>query len=154
MEYHLIKDFTDPIFKNAFIEYFNELGIQVKDFDGLFDLMNNEGGNQAFIVTQADECIAFLQFRNDELNHWFFKEEVCFIREFWVKLDFRKRHIGVELMNQIEAYARNMNIYKLILTTHTAEAFYLKNGFVVDKSYIANNGQSVMIKSINNKVET
>ena len=31
----LISDFTDPLFQRAFQQYFGELGIAVKDWDGL-----------------------------------------------------------------------------------------------------------------------
>ena len=39
----LISDFSDLLFQTAFKTYFSELGINVKDWDGLFREMNDEG---------------------------------------------------------------------------------------------------------------
>ncbi len=45
----LISDFTDPLFLKAFQKYFAEFGIEVKDWDGVFAEMNNEGDNESFV---------------------------------------------------------------------------------------------------------
>ena len=62
----LITDFFDLGFQNAFRQYFAELGINVKDWDGLFREMNegNEGEkNAAWVRTTADGgVIGFIQF--------------------------------------------------------------------------------------------
>ncbi len=50
----MISDFTSPLFQSAFKTYFAELGISVKDWDGLFREMNDEGGNMAFVRTAGD----------------------------------------------------------------------------------------------------
>ena len=47
----LISDFSEPLFQTAFQTYFSELGITVRDWDGLFREMNDEGDNQAFVRT-------------------------------------------------------------------------------------------------------
>ena len=38
----LISDFTDPLFRQAFTRYFEELGVSVRDWDALFQEMNKE----------------------------------------------------------------------------------------------------------------
>lgn len=147
MNIELITDFTDTSFKNAFCQYFNEFGIMITEDDELFASMN-DGKNQALVIKNNQEIIAFLQFRFDEFTHWFFVEKICFIREFWVSSQFRGGQIGSSLLTQIEKLTKENDIYKLILTTDSADKFYLTNGFSLNKSYTAKNEDLVYTKNI------
>ena len=53
----LITDFTAPAFQTAFRQYFAEIGIEVKDWDGLFREMNqgDEGQKNAAYVRMTED---------------------------------------------------------------------------------------------------
>ena len=53
----LISDFFDSGFQKAFRQYFAELGIHVRDWDGLFQEMNrgDEGGHGAQLLALAEQ---------------------------------------------------------------------------------------------------
>ena len=71
----LIEDFSDPRFRAAFRQYFDELGIEVTDWDGLFREMNEgEAGerNAAYVRYAADGgVIGFIQFIPIRFTSWF-----------------------------------------------------------------------------------
>lgn len=76
MGYHdtLVSDFRDSRFQQAFKQYFSELQLQVKDWDGLFAEMDGEGGNQAFVRAAAGgPVIGFIQFKPIAFTSWFLK---------------------------------------------------------------------------------
>ena len=145
----LISDFSDVLFKTAFQAYFSELGIAVKDWDGLFREMNEEGGNQAFIRIAEDESIVgFIQFKPIEFTSWFFEEPRGFIREFWVKAEYRNSGHGAGLLRLAESYFREHGMYTSILTTDTAEWFYLKHGYRKAPGCKAKNNNEVFVKQL------
>ena len=53
----VVDDFSHVIFQNAFKQYFEELGIKVNDWEGLFEEITKEGGNKAYIRINDDETI-------------------------------------------------------------------------------------------------
>lgn len=55
---------------------------------------------------------------------------------------------GSDLINQVESYFKNQEIYRLVLTTDTAEEFYFKHGYKLLKSCKAKNGDDVFVKII------
>ena len=124
----LIKDFNDPSFCNAFKMYFNELKIQVKDWKGLFDEMN-QTDNLAFLMKKNNETIGFIQFKLDEFTNWFFNEKIGFIREFWIREDYRNHGYGSVLLDECEKYLLRNNIHRILLTADDAIDFYKKKGF-------------------------
>ena len=70
----LITDFTDAAFKRCFRQYFAELGIEVRDWDGLFEEMNADSGNEAYIRTDANgNVIGFIQFIPIRFTSWFLR---------------------------------------------------------------------------------
>ena len=129
----LITDFTDPAFQAAFRQYFAELGISVKDWDGLFQEMNGDSGdgkNAAWVRTAADGgVIGFIQFVPIRFTSWFFEETLGFIREFWVAEAFRGRGHGTELLALAENYFLERGICTAILSTDTAQRFYERRGY-------------------------
>lgn len=147
MNDYQITDFSDPLFQTAFQLYFEELGIQLDDWDELFNFMNEDGGNVAIIkVDEKKQVVGFIQFKIDELKNWFFEEKVGFIWEFWVSQAFRGQDYGSQLLKSAENYFLDHNIYKAILTTDTAPGFYEKQGYVRDASYRADNEDEVFTK--------
>ncbi len=144
----LISDFLDIIFQNAFKQYFSELGVNVKDWNGLFREMN-ESDNLAFVrLDENKEIIGFILFKPTVFKSSFFEETYGFIREFWVKAEYRNKKHGSELIELTEKYLRDQGIYSSILTTDTAEHFYLKHGYVKVPGCIARNKNDVYVKKI------
>ncbi|MDE7280550.1 MAG: GNAT family N-acetyltransferase, partial [Ruminiclostridium sp.] len=91
-----------------FKKYFAEIGVNVRDWEGLFSEMNtNNGGNMAYIRQSGNEPLGFIQFTFITLEGWFFKEKLGFIREFWVAEKFRKQGHGTELLSLAEKYFKD-----------------------------------------------
>lgn len=145
----LISDFSDSRFKDAFQIYFAELGIQVKDWDGLFREMNDGGENRAWLRTNEDgDIIGFIQFIPISFSSWFFEETRGFIREFWIRKEFRGQGHGTALLNLAESYFADRNIKTLILTTDSAPDFYRDRGYEKDETISARNKDDVFVKRI------
>ena len=145
----LISDFSEPLFQKAFQIYFGELGINVKDWDGLFKEMNDEEGNKTFLrVTEENDIAGFIMFKPIELSNWFFTEKLGFIREFWIANEYRNQGHGTALLQLAEEYFVQNDICKSILTTDTAENFYIKHGYRKDSAYTAANKDEVFVKDL------
>ncbi len=145
----LISDFSDPLFQTAFQTYFSELGITVKDWDGLFREMNDEGDNQAVVRTAGDgSIIGFIQFKPTKFTSWFFEETCGFIREFWISNANRNAGHGSALLRIAESYFMEHGMYTSILTTDTAERFYLKHGYRKAPGCKAKNEDEVFVKHL------
>lgn len=145
----LISDFSDPVFQNAFKKYFAELNIRLEDWDELFKEMNDEGGNLAFVrLAENKEVVGFVQFKPIVFSSWFFEETYGFIREFWVAEQYRKKRHGSELMALAEKYFFEQGIFSTILTTDTAEQFYLRHGYVKVPGCKAKNQDDVFVKRL------
>ena len=146
MECLLIDDFSDESFQIAFKEYFKELAMEFNDWGSLFESMNSQGGNLAYLLRDKNEVVGFLQFRIEKTEHWFITEEFGFIREFWIKSNYRNQHFGTELLSNVENCLLKKQISKVLLTTDTAPSFYLKNGYHLSTSYSALNKDPVYFK--------
>ena len=145
----LISDFSDPKFTDAFQIYFSELGIQVKDWDGLFREMNEGGQNRAWLrLSENGDVVGFIQFIPIAFSSWFFDETKGFIREFWIRKEFRGQGHGTALLNLAEAYFADRGIKTLILTTDTAPDFYRSRGYEQDEAITARNKDDVFVKRI------
>lgn len=126
----LLSSFTDGRFRSAFQRYFAELGIAVRDWDGLFREMDAEGGNRALLrLTQTGETVGFLMYCLGSLRDSFFAERFGFIREFWVAEPWRGLGNGSALLALAEDQFAASEIRRVLLTTDTAEPFYLARGY-------------------------
>ncbi len=145
----LTADFSDPLFQAAFRHYFSELGLEVNDWDGLFSEMNGEGDNEAYVRTAADgSFIGFIQFKPILFTSWFFEETCGFIREFWIAEPYRNCGHGTALLGLAETRMREQGISAFLLTTDTAESFYLRHGYRKAPAMKARNGDPVFIKRV------
>lgn len=145
----LVTDFSDPLFQTAFRKYFAELGVSVSDWDGLFRQMNDEGGNSAYVrFDKRGEVIGFIQCRPIEFKSWFFEETCGFIREFWVAEKHRRSGHGSALIELAERGFVEHGIFTSILTTDTAEGFYLRHGYERARGCRAKNGDDVFVKRL------
>lgn len=145
----LITDFSNPLFQDAFRIYFAELGISVKNWEGLFQEMNDEDGNTAFLrIAKDGSLIGFIQFQPIVFTSSFFEETCGFIREFYVEEKFRNKGHGTDLLYLAENYFKEKGIYTSILTTDTAEEFYRRNGYEEARGCRAKNQDKVLIKRL------
>ena len=148
----LISDFTSPVFRAAFQQYFEEIGMKIKDWDGLFQEMNrgDDGEkNAAYVRLSADGgVIGFLLFIPIRFASWFFEETCGFIREFWVAETFRGQGHGSELLSLAERYFLEHGIYTSILTTDMAGRFYERHGYRKAAGCGAKNKDEVFVKRL------
>ena len=143
----LITDFCDPRFKTAFQTYFEEMDFHIRDWDGLFREMNEDGKNRAWL--RLDECegvVGFIQFIPITFSSWFFEGKAGFIREFWIRKEFRGRGNGTALLSLAEQYFLEQGIRRFILTTATAPDFYRARGYEKDETITAKNKDDVFVK--------
>lgn len=146
---NLISDFSHPLFQAAFKRYFLEMGIHVKDWEGLFTEMNSEGDNAAFVRTAENgNIIGFVQFKPVKFTSCFFVESRGFIREFWVAEEYRHAGHGAALLALAEKHFQKNGIYTSILTTDTAKGFYEKQGYIPLPGCRAKNQLPVMIRHL------
>ncbi len=146
-----ITDFKRAEFQQAFKTYFDELNVQVKKWDQLFTSMNNDKHGQNFAYVRVDdngETIGFIQFTAITMSSWFFSTDMGFIREFWVNEKYRKQGHGKELLTLAESYFKEKSIGYAILTTDTAEQFYLKNSYEKCPHIEAVNKMNVYVKRL------
>ena len=145
----LIRDFSDLRFQAAFQRYFAELGLAVRDWDGLWREMDAEGDNAAFLRTRPDgAAVGFIQFRPTLFTSWFFEETYGFIREFWIDPALRGQGHGTALLAMAEAYFLDHRMYTAILTTDTAPEFYARHGYMRAIGCRAKNGDNVYVKRL------
>lgn len=145
----LLSDFTDPRFRAAFQTYFAELGISIRDWDGLFREMNDEGNNRAWLLPDsAGGVLGFLQFQLTGFSNWFFDEPFGFIREFWVAPAYRRKGFGKTLLRLAEAYFAEHGAFRSILTADDAVEFYLANGYRKAPGIRAKNKMEVLAKTL------
>ena len=142
-----LTDFTDLRFQKAFQTYFQELGIQVRDWEGLFTEMNGDShGNAAYVRLDGERAAGFIQFCPMELSGWFFSQKLGFIREFWIAPEYRGQGHGTALLGLAESWFQNQGFAGAILTTDTAPAFYTRRGYQPDPGFQAKNSDPVFIK--------
>ena len=144
----LLSDHTDPRFQTAFQIYFSELGIAVRDWEGLFREMNSFPDTFTFLLAEGEETIGFLQFSLTCMENWFFEMPVGFVREFWIGEKHRRKGHGKSLLQQAEQYFYSKNIQRVILTTDQAPDFYLHMGYERAPDIRAKNGDEVFIKTL------
>lgn len=143
----LLSDFTDPRFRAAFQTYFAGLGISVKDWDGLFQEMNDEGTNRAcLLLDSGGEVLGFLLFQVTAFTNWFFEEPIGFIREFWVSPAHRRQGYGGQLLREAETYFAAHGAFRSILTADAATGFYLARGYRSAPGVRAKNKMEVLTK--------
>lgn len=145
----LLSDFTDPRFRAAFQAYFTELGISVRDWDGLFREMDGENTNRAYLMLDGSGgTVGFLQFQLTAFSNWFFEEPFGFIREFWVAPALRRQGHGGALLRMAEDYFKDHGADRSVLTADDAVGFYLANGYERSLSIHAKNKMEVFVKTL------
>ncbi len=146
-----IADFKMPEFQSAFKAYFKEMKVEVKKWDRLFSQMNRDKHGKNFTYVRMSDngnVVGFIQFTVTTMSSWFFSADAGFIREFWVSSGYRGAGNGRELLALAESYFKDKGIGYTILTTDTAEQFYLKNGYEKCPHIEAVNKMDVYVKRL------
>ena len=143
----LVTDFGDPAFREAFRKYFREMDVSVEDWEGLFREMN-DGGNEAFLRISGGDVAGFIQFCPITFKSWFFEGTIGFVREFWVAPERRGEGHGSALLRLAEERFREKGYGAVILTTDTAEDFYLARGYGRAPGIQAKNKDDVFVKQL------
>lgn len=144
----LMTDFMDARFQQAFQLYFEELGICVKNWDGLFREMNDDGNTAYLRLAEDGRTIGFVQFKPIVLSNWFFEEKAGFIREFWIAEGHRGQGHGSALLALAEEYFIRRDIRRVLLTTDSAAGFYEKHGYRKNPGIQAKNKDDVYVKEL------
>ncbi|MBE6554176.1 MAG: GNAT family N-acetyltransferase [Ruminococcaceae bacterium] len=147
IEERIIHDFRDVAFTEAFRRYFEELGISVRDWEALWEQMN-EGENTAILHCERGKTVGFLQYQIITSKSWFFEERLGFVREFWIDADYRGQGYGSALLARAEQKMREVGIARMILTTDSAEGFYRKQGYRKRADILAKNRDCVYVKDL------
>ena len=153
MDYRItkIEDYNHSEFQSVFTLYFNEIGIEIKKDTDLWNIMQNTKNLYCYAVEDTRQIISFIMFQKEylESSTGFFMERTGYIRELYVRKEFRKFGFGRLLLNIAEEYFKENSVFKLILTyENDAIDFYKKLGFIEDKSVTAKNNLDVVIKMI------
>ncbi len=136
----------DLEFQNLFKLYFEELGIKISDWDGVFKEIAGGERTKILLLMKDGEAIGFIIIEPMEMKSWFFTKTEGFIREFYIAKEYRQRGYGSYLLNYAEEYFRQQGIYTITLTTDTADAFYLKHGYIYADDAKAINEDRVFTK--------
>ena len=149
-----ITDFNHSLFQKAFIEDFIEYGISLRDGEKtLWQEFNADEGNFAILrILDEKEVIGFILCQSITAKSWFFEEKQGFIREFCVAPAHRGRGQGSTLLRLAEEHFIENNIFRMILTTDTAECFYQKNGYQECPDIVARNKDMVFVKDTLRKI--
>jgi GNAT superfamily N-acetyltransferase len=97
-----LEDFKNPEFITIFVEYFRELGYNLKEDSDIFDLMkkdNQDNGMETLLLFDDGKLCSFIMFQINVLNDWLFKKTEGFIREFFVSPSYRSKGYGKLLLN-------------------------------------------------------
>lgn len=142
----LIRDYSHSAFQTVFHRYFDEMGIAVNNWPGLFDQMTDDAEPTFLRKDENGRIIGFIQFTKIIMTSWFFEDRCGFIREFWVDPSCRSQGHGTALLNAAENWLRKQGLCRVLLTTDTAEVFYLRHGYLREESMIARNNAPVYVK--------
>lgn len=147
----LMTDFSDAALREAFRTYYGELGVNVTNWDGLFDEMS--AGEDAVLVRrdEKDAVVGFIMFvASDAVTAWrgFFRTRVGCIEEFWIAGAYRGQGHGKALLHLAEEHLIRQACAYAILTTDIAPAFYEKAGYALQAGIQAKNGDPVYLKAL------
>lgn len=147
----LMTDLTDAAVRTAFRAYYEELGVQVTNWDGLFAEISSAPDCLFVRRNQNGDVIGFLLFAMTEAaTAWqsFFTTRLGCVEEFWIAPEYRKQAHGTSLLHLAEKHFVQLGCAYAILTTDTAPGFYEKQGYRLQKGIRAKNNAAVYVKPL------
>lgn len=147
----LMADLSDAVVRGAFRAYYEELGVKVSNWEGLFAEIS--ASQACFFVrrNQAGEVIGFLLFvmtGAETAGRGFFSTRLGCIEEFWIAPEYRNQAHGTALLRLAEKHFAQLGCAYAILTTDTAPQFYEKQGYRLQRGITAKNKSKVYVKPL------
>ena len=147
----LMTDLTDVDVRRAFRAYYEELGVMVTNWEGLFAEIS--ASPDCFFVRrdQSGAVIGFLLFAltsAETAERSFFTTQLGWIEEFWIAPEYRKQAHGTALLRLAEEHFIQLGCAYAILTTDTAPQFYEQQGYRLQRGIIAKNKSNVYVKPL------
>lgn len=147
----LMIDMADAAVRTAFRAYYEELGVHVTNWDGLFAEISSSSA--CFFVRRSlnDDVIGFLLFiMTEAATAWrsFYTTRMGCIEEFWVAPEYRAQGHGTALLHLAEKHFVQLSCAYAILTTDTAAKFYEQQGYQLQKGITAKNKADVYVKAL------
>ncbi|MBR4082517.1 MAG: GNAT family N-acetyltransferase [Clostridia bacterium] len=138
----------NPSLRQAFRDYFAELGVTVRDWDSLFDEIDRSG--RKFLVRRDEQAqiTGFLLFLQREMTCGFYTTDVGCIEELYVVPARRQRGHGQSLLAAAETRFRADGCGYMLLTSDDAGAFYARCGYHPAPRIRAKNGDPVFVKPL------
>ena len=141
-------DFSGSDLQEAYRSYFAEQGVLVGDWDAYFQKMS-DGPTTAMVRRNSKgTIIGFIQCSKLTMTSWFFEDTYGFVEEFWVAPEYRCKGHGSEMLKNAEERFASGGVTHMILTTDSAEAFYLHRGYRREKGIAARNLAPVYVKQL------
>lgn len=147
----LMTDLTDDALQNAFRAYYEELGVNVTNWEGLFAEISASPDCLFVRRDQHGNVIGFLLFAVMEAataGRGFFTSRLGCVEEFWVAPVCRKQGHGTALLQLAEEHFAQLDCAYAILTTDTVPLFYMKRGYRHQRGITAKNRADVYVKSL------
>lgn len=147
----LMTDMTDAALQQAFRAYYGELGVQVTNWEGLFEEIS--ASPDCLFVRRDGEgrVIGFLLFAMLDAataGRGFYKARLGCVEEFWIAPEFRRKGHGTALLRLAEKHFAQLGCGYAILTTDTAPHFYEAQGYRLQKGIAAKNRADVYLKPL------
>ena len=147
----LLENCADPSLQQAFRDYYGELGVQVTNWEGLFAEISAspdclyvrrdaEGGVTGFLL--------FAMLEAATAGRGFYTTRLGCVEEFWVAPGYRGQGHGSALLRLTEEHFVQQGCAYAILTTDTADDFYLRHGHTHQKGIRAKNNANVYLKPL------
>lgn len=124
-----LSHFSHPGFRRAFERYFAGLGETVQDWEAVYRQMASSGAQALLLCSPDGETAAFLLYAALPFSSAFFEGHAAFIQEFWIDPSLRGQGIGRHLLHRAEARFAARGLSLVLLTSDTAEEFYLRCGY-------------------------
>ena len=140
--------FADPAFRDAFRAYFAELGITVRDWEGLFRYLDASGSCVLVHQHEDGRVIAFLLHSTKTMSSGFYTAQIGCIDELYVAPDCRRQGLGAALLSAAEELLTREGCGYVFLTSDSAPAFFTRQGYSHQPSVTAINGDPVFVKSL------
>jgi len=147
----LMADMTDVAIRTAFRAYYEELGVHVTNWEGLFAEISSSPACFFVRRNQSGDVIGFLLFSmTDATTAWrgFYTTRLGCIEEFCIAPEYRAQGHGTALLQLAENHFRQLGCAYAILTTDTAPRFYEQQGYKLQKGITAKNKADVYVKSL------
>ena len=147
----LMADMTDVAIRTAFRAYYEELGVHVTNWEGLFAEISSSPACFFVRRNQSGDVIGFLLFSVMEAataGKGFFTARLGCVEEFWIAAEYRGQGHGTALLQLTEKHFAQLGCAYAILTTDTAPAFYRRHGYTHQCGIHAKNNAPVYVKKL------